>query len=57
LTLPAAEGFFEIIKSPRNFVRKILALLAQNDVLMVGSCKIRASAEALPQEHRGHMDS
>jgi hypothetical protein len=53
--LPAFEGFLQVVQRAGDLVGEVLALFAQNDVLMIGKREFAAPAEALPQKHRGDM--
>ena len=50
--MPAFEGLLEIIQGAGNLVRQRFALFTQNDMLVIGVCKVDASTKALPQNHR-----
>jgi hypothetical protein len=53
--LPPFEGLLQVVQGASDLVGKVLALLAKNDVLVIGKREFATSAEALPQKHRRDM--
>ncbi len=51
----AFEGFLQVVQRPRDLISEVFALFAENDVLVIGKCQFRTTAEARPQQHRGDM--
>jgi hypothetical protein len=53
--LPPFEGLLQVVQGASYLVGKVFALLAKNDVLVIGKREFATSAEALPQKHRRDM--